>query len=634
MISLRKISYAAAVALLFLAGTASAQFVHAGNPDVTALADMTSGSAPTVLEIQGLSNIEDYAFDGSDLEIPFTLSGSGAKVWLIIYTDGQSAPLTISGEGPAPYNDPEHPDAGWHVYEGTDWLVYKSDGQRFEEGNNAITWNGKDQDGANVAAGSYKLFLAAFDDEATPHLVAGAVFRKLGTPGRWIIDLDRGVLFDHTRINNMTNDWIDNFEGVDLFDATALTDAGGGTPLSGVPLNSDNTEFIGIGQNNLLQRWTVDWDANRLAPVEDWGLDFGSENGGVISIEELPGSAGQRTLITNADKSIGYVTAGVSGTVAQIVGYDVATGEKLSTWDLTDLFIYDNNGADRVGGPMETAAFFNGEPDATGITTTSHHTSVILRLDWDGNVMWMNRNGDGFGDSRAFNSADGSFGDLLYGHTEAPNFKYSLFAANDGWVSVCENGLDNVSFGAMLGEDGSGLFHFQPKQVPLTWSQHVAVVDEGTAWDGVYMTIGGFGDALPNNDWADNDVTVPATHPVAQWPYDQKSVTLGMASTDVTELASNALPQSVELGNAYPNPFNPETTINFSLPWEASIQVKIYNDQGQLVRTLVDQNMGPGEFAVTWDGTNDSGVQVASGMYLYKIEGPDLKMQKKVTFLK
>ena len=52
------------------------------------------------------------------------------------------------------------------------------------------------------------------------------------------------------------------------------------------------------------------------------------------------------------------------------------------------------------------------------------------------------------------------------------------------------------------------------------------------------------------------------------------------------------------------------------------------------MRTLVNQNIGPGEFAVTWDGTTHNGAQVSSGMYLYKIEGPDLKMQKKVTFLK
>ena len=623
-----------AASLLLMAGTASAQFVHAGNPDVTSLADMTSGGSPTVLEIEGLSDISSYAFDGSDLEIPFTLSGSGAKVWLVIYHADANPPLTITGEGPAPYNDPEHPDPGWHVYEGVNPLVFKSNGERFEEGDNAIVWNGHDNDGNVVPAGSYKLFLAAFDDEAAPHLVAGAVFRKLGTPGRFIIDTANNRIFDHTRNNNMNNDWIENFEGFDLIDHTAITDAGGGTPLSGVPLNSDMTEFIGIGQSNRLMRWTVDWDSNRLAPEEDWGIDNGAEEG-IINIEELPGSPGQRTLITNPDKTVAYVTAGVTGTVAQIVSYDVETGAKLDTWDVTDLFIYDNAGSDRVGGPMETAAFYNGEPPPEGITTTSHHTSCIVRHSYDGDLMWMNRNGDGFGDTRAFNSDDGTFGDLLYGHTEAPNFKYSIFANKWGWVSVCENGLDNTSFGAMLGEDGSGLFKFEPKQAPLTWSQHVAVVDEGDDWDGVYMIVGGFGDALASNEWVPEDVgVVPPTHPVAQFPYDQKQVTLGSADTAIAEVEGAATPNTPALGDAYPNPFNPETTIRFDLPWQAPIQIKVYNQTGQLVRVLANQVMGPGKFTVTWDGRDDSGAEVSTGVYLYRIEAPNLQLSKKVTFLK
>ena len=54
---------------------------------------MTSGGEPpTLLTIEGLSDIEDYAFDGSDLEINFSLEGAGATVWLIIYTVGQIRP--------------------------------------------------------------------------------------------------------------------------------------------------------------------------------------------------------------------------------------------------------------------------------------------------------------------------------------------------------------------------------------------------------------------------------------------------------------------------------------------------------------------------------------------------------------
>ena len=628
---LRRLGIAGAAAFLLLAGTASAQFLHAGNPDVTSLSDMSSGGPPTVLKIEGLSDFPDYAFDGSDLDVSFTLEGSGATVWLFVYTSGQNPPLTIEGEGDPPYKDPVRNQPGWHVYEGVDYLVYKSAGERMDEGENTITWNGRDNAGNVVSAGAYSLHLAAFDDEAFPHLVAGSVFRKLGPPGRPYWDLGREQIFDFRFVNDMNNDWVENFEGFDTMDLTAVTDAGGSTPNSAVFLNDDFTEALAIGQSNFLERLTLDWDANRVSTVEDWGEDYGGVNG-VINVEDLGASAGQRMIATNPDKTIAYLAAGVTGTVAQIASYSIETGEKLASWDMTDLFLYDNKGADRVSAPMEFAQFYDGAPDPWGITTTSHHSSVIARFDYDGNLKWANRNGDGFGDTQAYNSADGTFGDLVYGHTEAPNFKYSLFSAPDGWVSVCENGRDNTSFGAMLGQDGSGLFKFEPKNTPLTWSQYVCIVDGDTEWDGLHMQIGGFGDAIPSNDWVSNDVTISPTHPLAHYPYDQKKVSLGMP-TAVAEVGGQ-VPGGYEVSDAYPNPFNPETTVRFSLPWEVDVRVTVYNEQGQKVATLADERLGPGNFDITWDGTDDSGAAVASGVYLYRIEAPDLRLNKKVTFLK
>ena len=98
---------ATAAAVLLVAGMAGAQEArpraYVGD-EALGMADMNSGSAPETVEISGLANISDYAFDGSDLTIPFTLDGtqSGeATVWLIVYTSGQSPPLTITGDASA-----------------------------------------------------------------------------------------------------------------------------------------------------------------------------------------------------------------------------------------------------------------------------------------------------------------------------------------------------------------------------------------------------------------------------------------------------------------------------------------------------------------------------------------------------
>jgi len=179
-----------AAAQVIGAGSANAQFLHIGDPDLQ-LPDMTSGGKPTTLTITGFSDITDYAFDGSALEVPFTLNGTGATVWLIVYTVGQNPPLTITGQGPPPYADPEHAQGGWHVYSGVDVLVAKTGGERFEEGDNVISWDGRNTNGDVVPPGQYDLFLAAFDDDAVPHIV-GVAQRQFGGGGTIYINTDRG----------------------------------------------------------------------------------------------------------------------------------------------------------------------------------------------------------------------------------------------------------------------------------------------------------------------------------------------------------------------------------------------------------------------------------------------------------
>lgn len=76
--------------------------------------------------------------------------------------------------------------------------------------------------------------------------------------------------------------------------------------------------------------------------------------------------------------------------------------------------------------------------------------------------------------------------------------------------------------------------------------------------------------------------------------------------------------KNIQASNA-PNPFNPTTTITYSLTEEGPVSVKIYNTQGRLIRTLVDGQAAAGSHSVVWDGLNNAGEQVSSGMYFYKI---------------
>jgi hypothetical protein len=89
------------------------------------------------------------------------------------------------------------------------------------------------------------------------------------------------------------------------------------------------------------------------------------------------------------------------------------------------------------------------------------------------------------------------------------------------------------------------------------------------------------------------------------------------------------------LGNNYPNPFNPTTTIKYSIKERAHVSLKIYNAAGQLVRTLVEEVQAPDEVKpAQWDGRSNAGQTVSSGVYFYKLVTKNFSQTKKMLFLK
>ncbi|NQV37084.1 MAG: T9SS type A sorting domain-containing protein, partial [Candidatus Marinimicrobia bacterium] len=99
-----------------------------------------------------------------------------------------------------------------------------------------------------------------------------------------------------------------------------------------------------------------------------------------------------------------------------------------------------------------------------------------------------------------------------------------------------------------------------------------------------------------------------------------------------SELTS--IPVTFQLYQNYPNPFNPETTIRFSIPTMEKIHLAVYDIQGRLVKTLVDENIPSGNHSVKWSGTNAKGHPVASGMYIYKLKTKDSVFLNKMMLLK
>jgi spore coat protein A, manganese oxidase len=98
--------------------------------------------------------------------------------------------------------------------------------------------------------------------------------------------------------------------------------------------------------------------------------------------------------------------------------------------------------------------------------------------------------------------------------------------------------------------------------------------------------------------------------------------------------AGKAAPSEFSLAQNYPNPFNPSTTISFQLPANEKVELKIFNNIGQEVRTLANARFDAGVHHVVWDGKSNGGQAVASGMYIYKIKAGNFAMTRKMSLLR
>ena len=94
------------------------------------------------------------------------------------------------------------------------------------------------------------------------------------------------------------------------------------------------------------------------------------------------------------------------------------------------------------------------------------------------------------------------------------------------------------------------------------------------------------------------------------------------------------LPQGFDLEHNYPNPFNPQTTIRYTLEYQADVSLSVYNLLGQKVATLVDEVRPAGEYETVWNGTDDNGQPVASGIYFYRLKAGDYEDSKKMVLMK
>jgi flagellar hook assembly protein FlgD len=94
------------------------------------------------------------------------------------------------------------------------------------------------------------------------------------------------------------------------------------------------------------------------------------------------------------------------------------------------------------------------------------------------------------------------------------------------------------------------------------------------------------------------------------------------------------LPLDYILYQNYPNPFNPSTTVKFQVPQTSDVTIKIYDMLGQEVRTLFSGQVLRGNYTADWDGLSNTGQQMSSGSYIYRMVAGEFVQSKKMVYVK
>jgi hypothetical protein len=166
---------------------------------------------------------------------------------------------------------------------------------------------------------------------------------------------------------------------------------------------------------------------------------------------------------------------------------------------------------------------------------------------------------------------------------------------------------------------GDHFFYIDQREASSGWTQYSVVAQAPEEAGGIAMRAR-FTSFPTGYAWFD-DFEITEAVPV--------TVGIDGEGSSVTYLSSN-----YQLMQNYPNPFNPETIIEYRVPKRGRVELNIYNMLGQKIRTLVNDDMPAGTYQVFWNGRDDSGNMVATGIYLYQLRGQNASITKKLMFLK
>ena len=266
-------------------------------------------------------------------------------------------------------------------------------------------------------------------------------------------------------------------------------------------------------------------------------------------------------------------------------------------------------GGQLSGGPHK---IINGPNDTVYLsshTTCLDHVIAPLRYggigdDIDEITLWVNGNGDYVGDHNFSEDAKNPW--VCFDFNVGP-YKYISAPDANGFTMFPSYDMGAVSFG-LYAPDGTGIRYFSFSGETAGLKRGEFIVDTGSAYDGIYT----------DNDSADSDKV--------GWWYVAHDSIKGVITNQV---AVEEAPAAFSVSQNVPNPFNPTTTINFSIPEAGTITIDVFNIAGQKIDSVAHEFMSAGSHSVAWDASKFS-----SGSYFYTVTSEKFSKTMKMTLLK
>jgi len=607
------------------------------------LAMAQAAFSPIAMEIACPAEI-GYDFGEEPLNIPFTVSGKPGAFWLVINTHGKADEIVGVHNG----------FLGWHYVNHIDTTVYVSGRYQRELGDVMITWDGINSDGEKVAEDTYSYYIWGYDDKSVAQkvtdylrmsyswdsnkntvvtydeqglvrekpLIFGNTFwydsdpadstawKRGGTAWKWEVGSNPEDL------NNLQTTWMPFYQ--DIADGKEVFNSG--QPILDL---QDNDYYYHPCRNQVSHTCTVmKWkfipggDAEQDVDYMGWETDSEWDVYPVMTYE-VP------TFTTNPDGSEPYMymfpctwhIPDEEWTLFTCVNKD--EGEVVWHTNLHEYYMPDDN--TDIGEYNSTP---NGQStrgnnlmlnngwlsclqemiDTTGLFEDKYYQDYIV---------WQNKNGDYFLDRNFEEDSATPWACLkLWG----PNIKKcALDDEMFGIYSRASFGGNNLT---VVTQDGTGVadmgFFGSVGSPSGTQVSNTLFADSGTQYDGFYIP--------PVEE-------VRADYGVYHITFDSSGglIVPGGVTPGVEEEAQVAY----ALDQNAPNPFNPTTTIGFTLADAGNVSIDIYNVAGQKVDTLVGNFMDAGSHSVVWDASGFS-----AGVYFYTIKSGNFTKTMKMTLLK